>query len=233
MSLDSARGGTGAWPVRPGSLVPPVLLTFDVLGTIVNWRSGLEEALGRSRAAVPAAIEFDAVIDAQAAAEAGPFRPYREIVVLSLVQVAGLDAGAAALVADGIGRWPLFADSRPGLARLLRVASCVAMTNSDREHGTAIQDRLGFRLTNWIAAEEVRVYKPAPAFWHAAAARLGTPFGPAWWHVSAYGDYDLETAGRLGLTRVFVRRAHARSSPAEVIVADLEELATLVERLRA
>ena len=62
------------------------------------------------------------------------------------------------------------------------------------------------------------------------ARRRGVNPGPHWWHVSAYADYDLETAGRLGLTRVFVARPHARPGLADHQVADLGQLAALVEQ---
>lgn len=62
------------------------------------------------------------------------------------------------------------------------------------------------------------------------ARRRGVNPGPHWWHVSAYADYDLETAGRLGLTRVFVARPHARPGQADHQVPDLGQLAGLVEQ---
>jgi FMN phosphatase YigB (HAD superfamily) len=104
------------------------------------------------------------------------------------------------------------------------------MTNSDRAHGEQLQEQLGFPLTDWVCAEEVRVYKPSVAFWHAVAGRRGVTPGPHWWHVSAYADYDLQTAGRLGLTTVFVARPHARPGQADHQVADLGQLAALVEQ---
>ena len=63
----------------------------------------------------------------------------------------------------------------------------------------------------------------------AFAARRGVSFGPHWWHVSAYADYDLETARGLGLTTVFVERPHARPGRAEIRVRDLGELARRAE----
>jgi 2-haloalkanoic acid dehalogenase type II len=207
----------------------PTLLTFDIFGTLIDWRAGLRAdlaALGRTLSG----DEFERVIDAQAADEAGPFRTYGEITAASLAQVLGLDRAAADAVGGNVGRWPLFPDSREALRGLMTVAPCVAMTNSDRTHGEQVQEQLGFRLSDWVCAEEVRVYKPGVAFWHAVAGRRGVGPGPRWWHVSAYADYDLATARRLGLTSVYVARPHARPGPAEHAVADLAELADLVEK---
>jgi 2-haloalkanoic acid dehalogenase type II len=207
----------------------PALLTFDIFGTVVDWRAGLRADLAAHGLELGEG-DFERVVDAQAADEAGPFRTYRDLTAASLVQVLGLGPGAADAVGRDVGRWPLFPDSREALRRLLRLAPCVAMTNSDRAHGEQVREQLGFPLSDWVCAEEVRVYKPGAAFWHAVAGRRGARPGPHWWHVSAYADYDLQTAGRLGLTTVFVARPHARPGPADHQVADLGQLAALVER---
>ena len=207
----------------------PTLLTFDIFGTVVDWRAGLRTDLATHGLEL-GEEDFDRVVDAQGVDQAGPFRTYREITAASLVRVLGLGPAAADAVGRNVGRWPLFPDSREALRRLLRLAPCVAMTNSDRTHGDQFQEQLGFPLNDWVCAEEVRVYKPSAAFWHAVAGRRGVSPGPHWWHVSAYADYDLQTAGRLGLTTVFVARPHARQGLANRQVADLGQLAALLEQ---
>jgi 2-haloalkanoic acid dehalogenase type II len=197
----------------------PSLLTFDIFGTVLDWRRGLVESAALDEAC------FDAVIDAQGRDEQSGFRPYREIIARSLVEVAGLAPERADAIGAAAGCWPLYADSREALARLRKIAPCAATTNSDRAHGEQVQAQLGFRLDAWLCAEELELYKPDERFFRAAAARLGKTPGRQWWHVSAYGDYDLEVARRLGLTCVYVARPHARPGPADVTVGDLTELA--------
>jgi 2-haloalkanoic acid dehalogenase type II len=205
--------------------VPPALFTFDIFGTVLDWRRGLVEAAASHGARVDDP-EFDAIIDFQAREEAGRYRPYAEILAESLVHVLRMGRRAAQAIAAEAGRWPLFPDAADGLRRLMRFASCVAMTNSDQEHGRQIQDQLGFRLNGWICAEDVRCYKPAPEFWTAVSARRSHPLDASWWHVSAYADYDLAAAARLGLTTVFIQREHSRWGPSTVTAADLGALAT-------
>ncbi len=206
----------------------PRLLTFDVVGTVLDWRRGLAEALAvDGRGLRPG--DFDRLIDRQGELEReAPFRTYREITARSLVDVLRLEPAAADRIGRDVGRWPAYPDAAPALRRLMRVAPCVAMTNSDRAHGAQVQAALAFELSSWICAEEVRCYKPDPGFWHAVSARLGVEPGPDWWHVSAYADYDGEVASSLGLTAVFVDRPHSRPGPAAHRVADLLELAALV-----
>jgi 2-haloalkanoic acid dehalogenase type II len=208
--------------------VRPRLFTFDIFGTVLDWRRGLREAVATTGAVMDDAT-FDRIIDAQAALESGPFRRYAEIVAESLVQVLGMDRAAATAIGRGAGEWPLFPDSADALRRLRRIAPCAATTNSDSSHGRSVQRSLGFDLDEWICAEEIRAYKPDPRVWREAVKRTGIEPGPSWWHVSAYADYDLATARSLGLTCVFVNRPHARPGPSDLSVADLHELADVVE----
>jgi 2-haloalkanoic acid dehalogenase type II len=208
----------------------PHLLTFDVFGTILDWRRGTLEAVASAGGTLDAA-RFDAVVDAQGRLEQeAPGRPYREIVAESLVEVAGLSPAAAAAVGFAAGTWPLFPDSAAALARLQSLAPCAATTNSDRAHGEDVQRQLGFRLAHWWCAEDIGCYKPDPRVWEHASRAAGVPFGPAWWHVSAYADYDLAVARRLALTTVFVERPHRRPGAADLVVPDLAALVEVVAR---
>ncbi len=210
----------------------PALLTFDVFGTIVDWRCGVADALAAAGIAMDE-VMFDRIVDAQGALESRPpFRRYREIVAESLRTVCGLDAPRADAIGAAVGAWPAYRDARAALRRLVARAPCAALTNSDRDHGEEVQARLGLRLSAWLCAEEVRCYKPDPRFWRELSARLGVAPDPRWWHVSAYADYDLDVARGLGLTTVFVARPHARPGEATHAVPDLAALADLVDRAR-
>jgi 2-haloalkanoic acid dehalogenase type II len=207
------------------ALTKPRLFTFDIFGTVLDWRTGLDQSLGRALTSA----EFDAVVDRQAELER-TFAPYAEIVLRSLREVLGVDETRARPIGDAVGRWPLFVDSRDAMRRLRKIAPCVAATNSDVAHGVDVRAQLG-EMDAWLCAGELRVYKPDRRVWEATAQATRTSFGPAWWHVSAYADYDLATARELGLTCVFVRRPHHRAGTHDVAVDDLAELAALAERL--
>ncbi len=212
----------------------PVQLTFDIFGTVVDWRRGLTEALAAIDVSLPWALDdskgFDALIDAQGRREqAHPGRSYRSIVAASLVEVLGLPAAQAEVVAATVGDWPPFPEASLALARLARIAPLVALTNSDVDQGERVRARLGVPWSLWLCAGETRLYKPDPRVWDACAARTGVDRGRSWWHVSAYADYDLAEATRRGLTTVLVTRPHHRPAVADVTVADLAALATLLE----
>ena len=206
----------------------PALVTFDIFGTVLDWRSGLIAAV-RNAGGELSEHAFEDVIAYQARMEqAGPYRSYAEILAESLVRVAKVDHPASREIAANAGRWPLYPDAADGIRTLMRLAPCVAMTNSDQTHGADVQKQLGFRLNGWICAEDVRCYKPAPEFWKAVSSRRGVAFGPDWWHVSAYADYDMETASKFGLTTVFVERPHCVWGPSTLVAPDLRAVAALV-----
>jgi 2-haloalkanoic acid dehalogenase type II len=210
----------------------PRLLTFDLFGTVVDWRSGLRLACAAHGFPLddPA---FERIIDAQAEDEQGVFRPYVEIVQRSLVRGLGMPPAEARAIGEAAGEWPVFGDAPSAFRGLLETAPCAATTNSDLRHRAPIEDQLGVRLEPWICAEEVGAYKPDERIWTAAAARAGIAPGRDWWHVSAYADYDLATARRLGLTCVLVRRPHHRPGTSDLVdldVADLDELRAMLAR---
>ncbi len=199
------------------------LLTFDIFGTVIDWRRGLRDAVGGNLSD----SGFDRIVDRQGELERRRFRPYAEIVAQSLVDVLALDAAKAARIGATAGEWPLFPDSAEALRALRRIAPCAATTNSDVLHEEQVRRQLGFALDGWICAEVVRAYKPDPEVWRTAARRMRVALDRDWWHVSAYADYDHATARALGLTCVLVKRAHHRPGPADVVVSDLAELAAV------
>lgn len=204
----------------------PALFTFDIFGTVIDWRCGLEQELAcAGRTLSPG--DFERVMDAQGRDEQAQFRPYREITARSLMRELGLEQAHAERIGRELGEWPPYPDAAAGLSALLELAPCVAMTNSDREHAHGVQRSLGLSFSHWVCAEELGLYKPSPRFWQSVSERVGVPLGRAWWHVSAYADYDLEAAAALGLSTVFVTRPHRRPGPAHATVSSLIELAEL------
>src|SRR5207253_8263613 len=88
----------GEGHVNPWAMTP-MLLTFDIFGTVVDWRTGLGEA------------DFDRIVDVQGELERERFRSYTEIVAESLLRVRRVDVVTAARIASELGNWPLFPDS--------------------------------------------------------------------------------------------------------------------------
>ena len=209
----------------------PQLVTFDIFGTVVDWRTGLETACRKAGRPLRDG-EFDRLVDVQGELEQGErkrgdFLDYATVTRRSLTRVLGLDQTKAAAIGAEVGGWPLFGDVA-ALRSLMRIVPCGAMTNSDRRHGDEIQARLDFSLDAWLCAEDTGFYKPNPAFWLRMGRLRGLSPSADWWHVSAYADYDLDVANALGLTTVLVTRPHARPGAASHEVADLNALVNLL-----
>src|SRR3954452_13423292 len=73
-------------PCQKGVCMSIALVTFDIFGTVLDWRTALEQALGEPLEDG----DFDAVIDRQGELDTEQFRPYTEIVAQSLVDELGL-----------------------------------------------------------------------------------------------------------------------------------------------
>lgn len=206
---------------------PPVLITFDIFGTVLNWYDGMKGSFLNKRLKLNREM-FGRIIDFQGIAEQSVFRKYTDISTDSLMKVAGMNPTDAAEISRNLGLWPLFPDSKDAIATMMKHCDCIAMSNSDLIHAEQVQRQLGFKMSHWYSSEEFRVYKPNPSFWRKVSERQGISFSKRWWHVSAYADYDLGVAKSLGLTCVFVERRHMRPGPSDMQVKSLQELATVV-----
>lgn len=212
----------------PLDLPKPELITFDIFGTVLDWRAGLANALHDLKRELTD-DKFDEVLELQGSDVQASYKSYVEITQKSLMNVFKLNSRESLSVAQNLGMGPLFSDSKGGLARLMKVAPCAAISNSDLSHGKQVQEQLGFNLSHWFCAEQSRVYKPNKKFWEWVSKELKTPCSRSWWHVSAYGDYDLEAARGLGLTCVFIPRPHSRRGFSHVQARDLIELADILD----
>src|SRR5262245_1919796 len=125
----TSEGGRGGGAIEWGRIAA---LTFDCYGTLVDWETGLaadvRRGLDAGRELTDEAL-LAAYARAEAAAEAVPFRLYKEVLRVSLKAAAAeLGRGVADpdAIVNGIARWPLFADTRAALARLgARFRLCV------------------------------------------------------------------------------------------------------------
>jgi 2-haloalkanoic acid dehalogenase type II len=124
----------------------------------------------------------------------------------------------------------LFADVPAALERLAARVPLLALTN-----GNADLARIGLApfFQGVLGAREFGVGKPAPAFFHAACARLC--LAPAQvLHVGDDWALDIEGAHAAGLPSVWIHRPGHAPKPAQVQArpwAELNSLAELVQRL--
>jgi 2-haloacid dehalogenase len=220
------------------------VLTFDCYGTLIDWEAGIAAGLGRVLEAhgvdAPAEALLEAYAGHEAAIEAGPYRPYREVLAAALRAVCadrGVDATEAEADAFGasVGDWPAFPDSAAALTRLHERFGLGVITNCDDDLFAASSRRLGLTFDWIVTAQQARRYKPNPRGFELAFERIGLPPSRIL-HVAQSLFHDHVPAKRLGLSTVWVNRRHDRrgggaTPPAnatpDLVVPDMATLADL------
>lgn len=216
------------------------LITFDCYGTLIDWESGILNAVS---CAFPALESCDdeiltAFSEIEPAIQSGEYKSYRLVLRETLVKM-GMrfkrkPANAEAL-ADSIKDWKPFSDSFAAVARLKKRCKVGIISNIDDDLFAATAIRLGLEFDFVITAQQVRSYKPSLRNFQVAMERTG--FGAERiLHVAESLFHDITPAKRLGIANVWVNRrakgAVAASKWADVepdlIVPDLNALADLV-----
>lgn len=198
----------------------PEALTFDVFGTVVDWRSTVieeGEVLG-ARTGVQA--DWAAVADswraryrpAMARVTSGelPWLDFDELHLMTLEEVIeglaieGLtdaDRAGFATVWHRLKPWP---DARPGLVRLRERFALATLSNGTEAMLAEIARNGGLPFDRILSAEHARAYKPDPSVYRMACERLEVDPGAAMM-VAAHG-HDLEAAREIGMRTAFVAR---------------------------
>jgi 2-haloacid dehalogenase/putative hydrolase of the HAD superfamily len=201
------------------------VLTFDCYGTLIDWESGIAGAFASAaaRAGRPAP-DRRAVLDAYAAAEAeveaGPWRPYREVLTAAAARAAqalgwAVDETGARFLAESLPSWTPFPDTNPALERLAGRFRLGILSNVDEDLLAATRRHLSVEWDLVVTAEAVRSYKPAHAHWIEARRRLGAA-ARRWTHVAQSHGHDVVPAVELGVPVVWVNRTGVRLDDAAV-----------------
>ncbi|EFY87143.1 hypothetical protein J3459_016722 [Metarhizium acridum] len=149
------------------------VLTFDCYGTIVDWETGVLNALQPLLEANNAALSRKELLavyhECEAAQQAEtPDLPYDKVLTAVHPKVAarlGLkkpSAEESETFGASVGKWPAFPDSVAALSRLSRHYKLVILSNVDRESfaRTNAGPLQGFPFHLIITAQDVGSYKP-------------------------------------------------------------------------
>ncbi|MBI2718719.1 MAG: haloacid dehalogenase type II [Rhizobiales bacterium] len=162
-------------------------LTFDCYGTLIDWESGMAQALKPLTSQVKASLDRDRILEAHARHESAqqiqtPTMKYSELLAVVYKRLAeewGVTAGWDECLAYGasIKDWSAFADSAEALAYLKRHYKLVILSNVDNASFAHSNKKLGVSFDAIFTAEDIGSYKPS----------------------SRNFDYMLEKLGHLGL----------------------------------
>jgi 2-haloacid dehalogenase len=195
-------------------------LTFDVFGTVVDWRSGV----AREAEALLAPKGFDRDWPAFADAWRARYQPAmsavrkgeRPFVILdtlhreNLVELLAAEGivGLSETEVDQLNRawhrldpWP---DVVAGLTRLKRRFILATLSNGNVALMVAMARRAGLPWDAILGAEVSGAYKPLPEAYDSAARMLG--LAPAECLMVAAHPYDLRAAAARGFRTAYVRR---------------------------
>ncbi len=194
-------------------------LTFDVYGTLIDWETGIFEALRPLTDRLAETPTREAVLQAHARHEsaqqvATPGRRYADLlatVYSRLSEEWRTPASWDECVAYGqsIGRWPAFPDAADALRRLKSRYRLFVLSNVDNASFAASNEKLGVDFDGVYTAEDVGAYKPADANFEYMLNRLESDFGldgSDILHTAQSLFHDHAPANRFGLANAWIDR---------------------------
>ena len=221
------------------------VLTFDCYGTLIDWESGIWEALR------PVLTGHDCILPLEQAlelygefetkAEAGEYREYKTILAVVLEMFGGKLRFKPSLTelqkfTICVKDWPAFPDSTRALQALHKKYKLAIISNIDDDLFAFSEHKLQVKFDWIITAKQAKSYKPSLNNFHLAFERIGVPQDKILL-VAQSLFHDIAPARKLGLSNVWVNRRHGKegfgATPAAHIqpdleVPDLESLAKLI-----
>ena len=196
-------------------------LSFDCYGTLVDWESGIIGGIRPLLAASGRNISADGILELYAAIEtreeAGPYRPYRDILETCVRRMAArlffeIDDHQAQILGDTIGKWHPFPDSVNALQRLKQRYKLAVISNIDDDMFAQTSKLLGDPFDVVITAQLAKSYKPSPNNFKLALDRIGeSPEKVLHCAQSLY--HDIPPAKALGMGTVWVDRRFRKKGP--------------------
>jgi 2-haloacid dehalogenase len=193
-------------------------ITFDCYGTLIDWETGILTALSRilQKHSIHASdAEILALYgDLEAEAEAGDYKPYREVlrkVVRGLGERYGFQASAREQesLPDSLASWRPFPDTVNALRQLHSKFQLGIISNIDDDLFAASAPQLEVPFDQVITASQARAYKPSPTIFRVAQEKLGISTAE-WLHAGQSRYHDVIPANSLGIATLWVNRPSPR-----------------------
>lgn len=204
-------------------------LTFDVVGTIIDFETGMIAYLRSLPGA--SGLPDDTLLDCYRRHRGdNPTRWFPD----DLVRVYGrmapdLGLPATPEAAEGFRRsiadWPAFPDSVEALGRLSRRYRLVAMTNAQRWALDLMEDTLGHPFHESLSVDDSGCEKPDPAYFAFVRGRLSRDgiLQDDILHVAQSQYHDIGVAKRLGYATCWIERRRGRAGSGGTLSADRTE----------
>jgi 2-haloacid dehalogenase len=210
------------------------VLTFDCYGTLIDWETGLSEALAPWLGRAGVEVERNRVLETfgeleSAQQAATPSMRYPELLAkvhLGLAERFGVapEPEAAEEFGASIGNWPAFPDSAKALAYLKQHYQLVILSNVDRASFARSNAKLGVTFDAICTAEDIGSYKPDPRNFdyllrHLAERGLAKD---QILHTAQSLHHDHIPAKRIGLATCWIHRRAGKKGHGATPVPDIE-----------
>jgi 2-haloacid dehalogenase len=222
-------------------------LTFDCYGTLIDWETGMLDALRPMFARHGVEARDTEILEAygeiESQLEAGDYRPYREVLRLAVRELGQRfrftpELNEIPVLEESQRNWQPFPDTVAALAELSRHYKLVILSNIDDELFAFTRPLLQVGFHDVITAQQCRSYKPSLNNFHTALRRLKTTPDKVL-HCAQSRFHDVAPARELGIASVWVNRHHGHTSDGatakskakpDVEVPSMAGLASLLSR---
>lgn len=195
-------------------------LTFDCYGTLIDWESGMVEALKPLTSRMKKSLPRDHILEAHARHESSqqaytPTMKYSELLAVVFRRLAE-EWGVAAswdecqAYGNSVKDWPAFSDSVEALACLKRHFKLVILSNIDNASFARSNQRLQVSFDAIYTAQDIGSYKPSDRNFDYMIAKLQS-LGIAKseiLHTAESLFHDHAPANKHGLASCWIYRRH-------------------------
>ena len=197
-------------------------LTFDCYGTLIDWESGMMQALAGLVGKCRHQLTRDQIREAHARHESAqqrqtPAKRYCEVLAIVYKRLAeewGVTAGIEECEAYGqsVRHWPAFPDSAEALAYLKQFYKLIILSNVDNRSFSFSNQALKVAFDAIYTAEDIGSYKPDDRNFHYMLEHAGD-LGlekTGILHTAESLFHDHVPANRHGLANCWIYRRHAQ-----------------------
>lgn len=193
-------------------------MTFDVVGTLIDFEGGLKDCLAGIAAEAGVEIDGEEALTLYRAAryskDADLFPDDLVRVYLAIAPKLGLPAERkhGEHLRDSAKNWKGFSDSAGALAQLAKDYRLIAMTNARRWAFDFFAQELGNPFYAAFTADDTGTEKPDPAFFENVFDFVASDGGSKQdiLHVAQSQYHDIGISRELGLTNCWIERRHAK-----------------------
>ncbi|MBU0983267.1 MAG: haloacid dehalogenase type II, partial [candidate division Zixibacteria bacterium] len=192
------------------------VLTFDCFGTLIDWETGILNALRPLLASHEVATTDDQLLETyaliEAALESQAYMPYRKILqhlVVRLGEALGFTPEVTQIttLVDSFGDWPAFPDTVDALHTLKTRYKLAIVSNVDDDLFALTNKTLATDFDHVVTAAQAEAYKPSPAMFELATNTIGVPRDRIL-HVAQSLFHDHVPAKKRGFTTCWINRRH-------------------------